>query len=231
MFRTDTHYGRNRGRLKTCLQMAACLLMTSTLCGCNAIILLGYLIGGPPSIEPEFDAKTNKSLSAKDVRVAVVCYAPLPLKYDFDKLDYDLAKHVTFKLHTHGIKVINPDLVHAWLDENKDWDRPEEIGEALQVDYVVYIDMQKFSLYEENSRNLYRGRAEALLSVYEIYKEGGGEKIYSKEINSKYPLKIPRSTYEVSYPTFKAQYFNRLSEEIGRQFYEHYTGDDFPDAI
>lgn len=222
-------HDRQRRGLRTGLLLACC---TGLLCltGCNYIILLGYLFGGPPSIEPEFDAKTGKSFSDKDVKVAVVCYAPLELKYDFDKLDYELAKFVTFKLHANKIQVVNPDLVHDWLDKNPDWDRPEEIGEAMEVDYVVYIDIHKFSLYEEDSADLYRGRAEAVVSVYEMDETGHGDKLWSKEINSKYPLKIPRSTYEESYQNFKGQYFTRLSEEIGRLFYQHYAGDDFPDA-
>ena len=44
--------------------------------GCNYVVLLGYLIGGPPSISPDFDEMTGTSLTDKDVIVAVVCYAP-----------------------------------------------------------------------------------------------------------------------------------------------------------
>ena len=39
--------------------MGGCLLALvamTLLPGCNQLMLLGYLIGGPPSIEPDFDA-------------------------------------------------------------------------------------------------------------------------------------------------------------------------------
>lgn len=204
--------------------------VTAALCGCNYVILAGYLIGGPPSIEPDFDRTTQKSMTDKDVTVAVVCYAPPELKWDFHKIDKKLAKYVSFRLAEHKIQAVNPDRVGAWLDRNEDWDTPVDIGRALDVTYVVYIDLHKYSLYEEDSPNLYRGRAEALISAFEIDQGGEGEKIYSKEILSKYPLAVPRSTYEVSYETFERQYLTRLSEEIGRLFYEHYNGDDIPDA-
>jgi hypothetical protein len=96
---------------------------------------------------------------------------------------------------------------------------------------VVYIDMHAYSLYEESSHNLYRGRAEAVVSVYEMADDGSGDKIYSKEITSQYPLRAARSTSEVSYTSFKKQYLSRLSEEIGRLFYEYYEGDDVFDAV
>ena len=210
-----------------CLTLLVCLF---ALPGCNYVVLLGYLIGGPPSIEPDFDSMTNKSMTDKDVTVAVVCYAPTELKWDFDKIDRELSRYVSQRLGMHQIKFVNPTRVQAWLDQNPDWDKAEEIGEALDVAYVIYIDLHKYSLFEENSQNLYRGNAEAIVSVYEMDDDGHGEKVYSKEILSVYPIQMPRSTGEVSYTTFKRQYLSRLSEEIGRLFYEYYSGDDIPDT-
>lgn len=207
------------------------LLLVSLLAGCNYVVILGYLIGGPPSIEPDFDAATGKSLTDYEVTVAVVCYAPKELKWDFENIDNELGKYVAYRLGEHKVKFVNPDLVHAWLDKHPDWDHPEEIGAALGVSYVVYIDLHAYSLYEESSHNLYRGRAEAVVSVYDMAEDGSGDKIYSKELTSKYPIRSPRSTSEVSYTTFKKQYLSRLSEEIGRLFYEYYTGDDVFDAV
>lgn len=215
-------------RIRIFLTLLICGLLT--LPGCNYVVFLGYLIGGPPSIEPRFDADTGKSMTDYEVTVAVVCYTPTELKWDFDKIDYEVGKYVSFRLGEHKVKFVNPDIVRAWLDKNPDWDHPEEIGAALGVTYVVYIDMHAFSLYEKDSANLYRGRCEALVSVYEMLEDGSGDKVWGKEVTSVYPLRAPRSTSEVTYTTFKKQYLSRLSEEIGRLFYEHYAGDDILDA-
>ena len=131
------------------------LLLPLTLAGClKQLVMLGYLIGGPPSIEPDFDMMTKKSMTAKDVTVAVVCYAPLEVKYDFSAIDAELAKYVTYRLVQHKVKVVNPDQVRAWLDENADnWDEPSEIGRALHVKYVVYIDGKLQSLGRAQPRS------------------------------------------------------------------------------
>ena len=218
---------RSRNRLASVIMGLLCMC---SLTGCNYMILLGYLIGGPPSIEPDFEAVTGESLTEFEERVAVVCYAPTELKWDFDKIDQEIAKYVTFRLTQHQIQAIKPTHVQAWLDQNPDWDKVEEIGAALDVDYVVYIDLEKYSLYEPNSQNLYRGRSDALVSVYKMDADGFGDRIYSKDVVSEYPLRAPRSTSEVTYSTFKKEYLTRLSEEIGRLFYEYYAGDDIPDA-
>ena len=207
------------------------LLMVCSLTGCNYAILLGYLIGGPPSIEPDMEAAVpGVSFTDKDVTVAVVCYAPTELKWDVDKVDQELSSFVAYRLGQHHIDFVSPTTVQAWLDANRDWDTPQEVGEGLGCSYVVYIDLSRFSLYEEHSQDLYRGRAEAVVSVIKMEDDGEGEKIYTKEITSQFPLRAPRSTTEVSYTTFKRQFMTRLSEEIGRLFYESYAGDDIPDA-
>jgi hypothetical protein len=117
------------------------------------------------------------------------------------------------------------------LDKNEDWDKPEEIGAALGATYVIFIDLHKFTLFEPDSPNLFRGRAEAMVSVVELDENQDGEQIYSQEVTSQYPLSMARSTSEVTYSTFKRQYLGRLSEEIGRMFYEYYNGDDIIDVI
>lgn len=220
---------------RTWRQPLTALLCLIGLCfvtsGCNYIVLLGYLIGGPPSIEPDFDAMTKKSLTEKDIVVAVACYAPKEVLYDNSHIDRDVARMVSQRLRDHKITVRHPDVVLKWIDENPDYDQPEEIGEGVQVTHLIYIDLTSFSLYEKGSSELYRGRSEGMVTVFEIDKEnGGGDPIYNKEIISVFPLAVPRSTYEVSKQGFTAQYLARLSEEIGRLFYEYYNGDDISDA-
>lgn len=206
------------------------LLLAVAASGCNYVVGLGYLIGGPPSIEPDFDRMTSKSMTDKDITVAVACYAPVELKWDNAQVDREVAEYVSYRLAEHKIQVSNPDRVRAWLDANPDWDKPEEIGAALEVKYVIFVDLNKFSLYEQDASHLYRGRAEAVVSVIEMKPDGTGEKVYEKELISVYPLAIPRATGSESFGTFKRKYLARLSEEVGRLFYEYYNGDDIPDA-
>jgi hypothetical protein len=203
------------------------VLLYAGLSGCNYILFAGYLIGGPPSIEPDFDAETKECMTDKGVTVAVICYAPNDVKYSFENIDHELAKYVAFRLSEHKIKVINPDRVKAWLDEHPNWDKPEELGAAFEATYVVYIDLNEFTLYEEGSATLYRGRSEAIVSVWKMDQESEeGEKIFSKEKLSKFPTHQPISAAEETYSNFKARYLSRLSDEIGRLFYEYYFADD-----
>lgn len=202
------------------------LLLCGAASGCNYLMVFGYLIGGPPSVEPQFDKETKQSMTDKDVRVAVVCFAPNEIKYSFENIDHELAQYVAFQLHSHKIGVIPPDLVKGWLEEHKDWDKPEEIGAAFKVTYVIYIDLNEFTLYEEGSASLYRGRSEGIVSVWKMDDDDHAEKIFSAEKTSKYPMHQPVSSGDKTYTTFKGEYLTRLSDEIGRFFYEYYVADE-----
>jgi hypothetical protein len=213
------------------LLLAVALTSVVSASGCNYFILLGYLIGGPPSIQPDFDKLTKESLTDKGVKVAVVCFAPDEVRLNFIDVDKDIAKYIAHRLFQHKITVVQPDRVQDWLDRHDDWDKPDEIGEATAATHVIFVDVHKYNLFEENSHELFRGRAEILVSVFKMQKGDQSEKIYTKELTSLYPLSAPRATSEISYDRFRRQYLGRLSEEVGRLFYEYFNGDDMADVI
>ncbi|MFG0333253.1 MAG: hypothetical protein ACF8TS_07830 [Maioricimonas sp. JB049] len=213
-------------RLVTGLVLLAGIM--ALLPGCSQFVLLGLLLGGPPTVEPDFDSETGLSLKGKDITVAVVCYAPTELKWNFPKIDAEVSSAVAYRLAEHGINVIHPDYIRAWVDENSDWERADEIGRAFKADFVIELELASFGLYEENSTTLFRGRTEAYVNVFEMDEVGAGERIFTKEIDFAFPTRVPRSTYDQTPISFKREYLSRLSEKIGFLFYERFSGDMMP---
>jgi len=229
----SNHRSKHRfGRLlRVSIHTTAAVLVVVSLTGClKQILFLGLLIHGPPSIEPDFESRTGKSMTAKGVTVAVLCEAPLELQHDFGNLDREIAKYLTFRLREHQVVAVHHERVQAWLDEHPDWDSPSELGEALGVTYVIHIEIERHSLFEKNNQNLLRGRTEGLLSVHEMSQGGGGKRIYTRDIRARHPRLAPRSTYNTTLSNFKREYLSRLSDQLGWFFYEHHHGDDIPDA-
>ena len=95
----------HRHRWNSFARLALTALMLISMPGCNYFILLGYLIGGPPQIEPLFEKDTKKSLTDRNVRVAVVCYASDELKYECENIDHIIARQVTYQLSMNKIDV------------------------------------------------------------------------------------------------------------------------------
>ena len=212
------------------LRLLACLSLVTLCAGCNYVVLLGYLIGGPPSIEPEYDSMTGNSMTSKDVVVAVAVYAPKEVRYNFSHVDRELSKFITRKMLRHDIVCLNPDAVQQWLDEHPNWDEPEEIGRGVGATHVVYVDLTRYTLFDGNNHELYWGKAECDVTVYELDEDGEGEPTYSKELMTRFPLAAPQSTSDISRAGFQYRFMTRITEEIGRCFYEHFNGDDISDA-
>ncbi|MBI3863828.1 MAG: hypothetical protein HY290_18215 [Planctomycetia bacterium] len=212
---------------------SAVLLAVVALSGCQPIMMLGYLIGGPPTIEPDFHKRTKKeSLSANGKTVLVYCYAPKELKFDNESVDYDLAKHVAYQLNGHKIKVMDPDRVYDWLDKNWRWKKTSEIGAAFKVDYIVHIDLKDYSLFEVNSTNLNRGRADCIVNVVKMNEDKkDGTVIYTQPIKSNFPIRGPIASSDIPFNEFKKRYLSFLSDEIGRLFYPIETGSDIPNGM
>lgn len=196
--------------------------------GCQQFVILGYLLGGPPSIEPEFDKETGLSMKKKEKTVAVVCFAPKEMLLEFPSIDHEIAAQLSYRLGENKIAIVKPDYIRAWIGSHPKWELPEEIGREFKADYVIEVELSTFSLYEGSSTTLYRGKTEADIHVTEMDETGNGERIFSKELDFHFPIRVPRSSYEQELLPFKREYLSRLSEKIGWMFYESYNGDTIP---
>lgn len=223
---------KNRSCKWTAPALIAGLLLSLVQTGCvEQILTIGYLIGGPPTIEPEFDKATKTSLSDGKARVAVVCYAPNEVRLQYDSVDQHLGTMVSNRLAKNKVLVIDPGAIQAWIDKNgNDWDRPTEIGAALEADYVIYLEIGDFSLFEKDSSTLYRGRSTIEVTVHKMDGEDGDE-IFTKTLESIYPTHTPTASQDVSFPDFRNNYMLRLSEQVGWLFYERANGDDIPYSV
>src|SRR5260370_22080064 len=207
---TTGNFGRSIGRRGSLWRWLAAIfvpMLIGAQSGCQGVVLLGYLIGGPPSSDPDFHVRTKQGLGGKHKVVLVYCYAPKELKWGNEAVDYDLAKHVAHRLNAKGIKVVDPDRVHAWLDKNDKWRKTAEIGKAFKVDYVVHIDLKDYSLFEPNSANLYRGRADVIVNVVKMEDDKrDGNVIYTTPLKSNFPTRAPVDSNVMSSTQFKKHY-------------------------
>ncbi len=207
--------------------LGACLSLV-LMAGCQQFVILSYLIGGPPSIEPDFDKETGLSMKKKEKTVAVVCFAPKEMLLEFPHIDHEIAAQLSYRLGENKIAIIKPDYVRAWVESHPKWELAEEIGNQFKADYVIEVELSTFSLFEGTSTTLYRGRTEADIHVTEMDESGHGDRIYSKDLDFHFPIRVQRSSTEQELLPFKREYISRLSEKIGWMFYDSYNGDTIP---
>jgi hypothetical protein len=204
--------------------LALASLMLPLGSGCSQFVLLGLIFGGKPMVQPDFNEQTGISLTEDSPIVAVVCDAPLKIQYDHPNIHNDVARYVSTAMASNEILMTDPSVIQSWIDQHPDYDEVSEIGRFFQADYVIEIHIEGFSLYEENSVELLRGRTEAYLTVYEMLDDGSGDRIYETEIDFAFPTRFPRSTGDTPYSQFKMEYLTALSDKITWLFVPRETG-------
>ncbi len=184
--------------------------------GCTqALFTAAYLIRGTDD-PAEFNGLEEK-------RVVVVCRAPATMNPDHALATEALARRLSqlLRRRVRGIKVVPPEKVAKWTDENA-WDEFTEVGEALGAEMVVGIDLLDFSLYR--SSTVYQGRADIAVAVYDMTRDG--EIVFEKA-----PLRVlyPSTGIPTTVPRtqFRRVVVNVIAEDIGKLFYPHDRTADF----
>ena len=147
--------------------VCGCLLDLS---GCSLFVMAGKMLQGDPMVEAEFDRwNGGKSMAKSKKKVAVVCSTPESVKTEFSSLDLDLANEVSRKLPLHETTVVKSHKVASWMDDHggTDFDM-KELGHDLGAELVVAIKIDHFDFREENSPDLFRGKARGSMMVYEL---------------------------------------------------------------
>ncbi len=186
------------------------------------LLMLGYLLSGPPTIEPAFDTNTGRSLIDGDVTVAVLCWTDKATVRAHPGLVERLETEVAYRLDERGGRLAAPTIVRDQVSRNDDADALA-LGRILRVDYVVEVELLEYTLFERGTRLLYRGRSEASVTVSDVR---AGEKIFTTEVLTTYPVRTPRSTLETSLRDFRREHEGGLVERIGRLFHPYELSDD-----
>lgn len=201
------------------LAVAPCLLT-----GCSLFVMAGKMLFGDPVVTCEFKRQTNVDLPRDAVKVLVVCSAPELLKAENSALDIELIEGVTRRLKMQEIRVINPDKVTKWLDDNGGtFDQPTELAEHFNVDYIIHIKVDKCAFTEPNTPNLYHGHAEGDVMAYKVEKINGtktARHVFQRGFKTEHPTH-PIPADNITSKVFEKQFTDRVCGQIAWMFYDH----------
>ncbi len=182
--------------------------------GCRTVLTTAaYLIKGT-NVDADYDG-------LKDKKVAIVCRPVTNLTYRNPSVAKELAREVGILLRENvpKIKVIDQRKVTEWADQrDSDWTEFTEVGEALEADMVVGIELQEFTIYR--GQTLYQGKANVTVSIYDC--TDGGQAVFEKTLpQSLYPPNIGIPTSERPEAEFRREFVRVLADQIARHFYAH----------
>lgn len=214
------------------------LLASLNMMSCS-VAGLGYLAGVLMGLDTRVEARFTFPKQARDdhpYRILVITNADLGTQLDMGHVDRQLndlvARKIFEGLEADGkkYKVIDAKKVEKWQDEHHNWRTlaPNEIGQALEAGYVVYLEVENISFFEDGTRRqLLQGRADVGVTVWEV-NDNGGNVVFGPDVHScEFPKGRPVSASDLALVKFRRAFLSRLAEEISWFFIPHDSGLDY----
>jgi hypothetical protein len=205
--------------------------------GCSLFVMAGKMILGDPTVKCQFRQQTKTDLARLDRSVLILCTASDSVRTQFPSVEFDVLEGVTHRLKVHGIKrVVSPDAVAGWIDDHGgEIDDVKGLAEHFHADYVIHIELTRFTTREEKSPNLLRGQSEGRVHAYQLQKDEKPEKsgkrlleIMASDFSSTYPEGNPVSIDKKSADAFQLEYIERVTLQLAQIFYDHTRTEEMP---
>ncbi|HMC67100.1 MAG TPA: hypothetical protein VKI65_19345 [Gemmataceae bacterium] len=201
--------------------------------GCNPVTMSYFLLFGTESkLPPKFHlAPKEKDLQ---VRVVILASSGLETRPEFLRVDRELATLVARELqqgckkNREEVVVVPTSQVEKFKDKNPNWRTltAAEIGEKLSADYVIDLEINSLSLYEQGSHNtLYHGRAEISVNVTDVHDPDA--KAFTDEYKCEFPRGRPVPADDSSPQQFRMQFLNRIARDLAWLFTAHPVEEDY----
>jgi hypothetical protein len=150
------------------------MLATALATGCNLPSLLYFTMTG--FSEPMEEPGEMKLASSKEVKVVILTHFGQDMRAEFVRVDQDLSNLLARKLqesckeNNEKVTVISTHKVQEYKSNHPSWYlKPETVGQHFDADKVIYLEIERLSLYEAGSANqLYRGRAAIAVKLYDL---------------------------------------------------------------
>jgi hypothetical protein len=218
--------------------VSAGLLLLGALCaGCDSTTIgsLLYFLGPEPKAEPELRRLASEDKSKESKVVLLVSTRGLEVRPELIQADRQLAELLAKQLrdqcaaNDERLAIIAPRKVEEFKSSHPNWQGLDsrEIGRAFGADFVVEVELASLGLYEQGSRELFRGRVEVSLSVVEVNRpdEPAGRRqaafLYPGEGRAPVP-----ADGESTAPQFRQVFLTHVAKRLAWNFTSHSPLDD-----
>lgn len=208
--------------------------------GCNPLQMIAFMMHKDDKmparcpLPQKIDEETGKK--KENVKVAVFCTFSHTPPIDFASADRELAALIVKRFpevhkasgNKDKIEFISTSEVDKFKMANPNWKamHPSIWGKKLGVDYVIEYTLSGMQLYQPATRNqIYEGRAEVTIDVYDTDKPGEAPK-HSTMHGYSYPKGMVRDASAVPATRFKQMYLENLSVELIQYHIEYKLSDD-----
>jgi hypothetical protein len=203
------------------LILAPLLLWLPTGVGCNLISVPFVLFAPDPTEEVPAEYA-----HLKGQRVVILVWAEQATLYEFPKVQVSLASHVRYFLKEKlpDLDIVAPSKVVRYMRNNPDWatESPAKIGKLFKADAVMMLELMELNTREPGSPNLYRGRARARVTMYDLTGDEERPKgMALKPAEAVYPPDRPIGVLRADDRAIRAALYQEFGRTVARKFYDH----------
>ncbi|MCA9090312.1 MAG: hypothetical protein KDA90_16955 [Planctomycetaceae bacterium] len=206
---------------------AACLLMQA---GCvNVLAIASKVILGDPMQPSAFELATGEKLAKSGKTVLLYCSAPPLLVDEFGSISSDVQEELIQRMKRHKINVLPPDAGTDVIDRIGRFDAHALGREMKGVDYIMHVQLEDFTIYEQGSTDFYRCRSKGKITGYEVRSEGDGARmvveVFEHNFNTQYPSAHPVPVDQTPKTVFMRRGVDFVADSLGTSFYEVFMAD------
>lgn len=171
------------------------------------------------------DVKEAHHLTAE--RLLILPYLGRAVEFESPTAGTDISnaiiQHIRKELRGRVHAVVNPQQVAKYQQSKLDWQGTAvaEIGREFQVDKVLYLEIQRYSIMEERSANLYRGRLSGHLQVIDPNAPSGKEILYEADVSVQVPDDKPIGASDIPEGKLRGATLYRFGQEVVWKFCDH----------
>jgi hypothetical protein len=205
--------------------LASGMLLLVLQAGCiRTMVMVGKVLMGDPMQTSGFELATGTNLKKEGKRLLIHCTAPAFVKESYGTLTRDVEEELIRRMKRHELQVLHPDVAVNIFDRLGGTFDPQAIArEVDDVDYVIHIQIDRFSYLEDSSPNFYRGQASGRIIGFEVRGDGGEKhaiQVFDQQFQTTYPTTYPVAVDQTPKAVFIRRFVDHIASSLGASFYD-----------
>ncbi|MCF7958229.1 MAG: hypothetical protein K9M57_07275 [Phycisphaerae bacterium] len=201
-------------------KIVAIVMLGSFLGGCNLLELPVYALFGQSykKVKAEYTGLKGKKVAI------IIAMGPL-INYDYPdaRLNVALAVGDLIKKNVDDVTLIDQNQIENYQNRYLDWlSMPmSELGTHFKADRVLYIDLYEYTMHDESSVNLLRGRLNGSLYIYDMESRQQDRAVYNGDVKTQYPKDHPEPLSEKALHKIRFNSIVLFADGVAKKFYNH----------
>ena len=211
-----------RGKVNAARVAAAVAL--ALVLGAGGCEIIGQMIAYP--IAPRHPKRqVPQDYPLKAERLVILPYAGTDVMFEYPTAPLEISRDIIHEIVGHlgqrVASVVHPVQVARWQESNLEWPNLplEAIAEVFGVDTLLYVELERYGMFEEGSPNLLRGRLGARVQVVKAAAEVNP--VYETTVETIFPEERPVALGELSERQIRATVTRLFARDVVRKFYAH----------